>query len=215
MKVYIGPYSHWFQPYRWVKKIIQRKYSSDRGRRLEEYEKTSKIAQRWFGWLRALEDWVDSFYTRKVKVRIDYYDTWSMDNTLALIVLPMLKQLRDAKPGSPAVDDDDVPEELKSSSADPLTEEQKNAGYTDNNWHKRWEWVLNEMIWAFEQINDENAENQFHSDLDPAEPRDDPGIEFEEAMRRGKFDKDGYIAWQNRKTRGLTLFGKYYEGLWD
>ena len=32
--------------------------------------------------------------TQKVKVRIDKWDTWSMDDTLAHIVLPMLAQLK-------------------------------------------------------------------------------------------------------------------------
>ena len=217
MKVYLGPYNHWFAPYRWVKKLIRRWYGfkSNTGFSLAQYEKVNECARKNFSWLRALEDWVDSFYTRKVQIRIDEYDTWSMDDTLTPIILPMLKQLQATKHGSPAVDDDDVPDELKSTSAEPLTEEQVNTGYTDNNWHKRWEWVLSEMIWAFEQKADEDAESQFHSDSNPDQPSDDPSISFEESIKRRTFDKDGYIAWQNRKTRGLTLFGKYFEALWD
>ena len=158
---------------------------------------------------------VDSLYTRKVRVRVDSYDTWGVDSTLAPIILPLLRQLKTTKHGSPLVDDADVPDDLKSTSAEPLTDEQVNMGYTDNNWHKRWDWVMNEMIWAFEQLNDENAESQFHSDIDPTKPSDAPDISFEESMRRRAFDQDGYTAWQQRKTRGLTLFGKYFEGLWD
>jgi hypothetical protein len=71
------------------------------------------------------------------------------------------------------------------------------------------------MIWAFEQKADEDAENQFHSDSNPDQPSDDPDISFEESIERRTFDKDGYMVWQDRKTRGLTLFGKYFEGLWD
>jgi hypothetical protein len=40
-----------------------------------------------------------------------------MDHTLSHIVLPMLKQLKKDKHGSPLVDDEDVPEELRSTSA--------------------------------------------------------------------------------------------------
>jgi len=29
------------------------------------------------------------------------------------------------------------------------------------------------------------------------------------------FDKEGWEAWNARKTNGFRLFGKYYEGLWD
>jgi hypothetical protein len=109
-----------------------------------------------------------------------------------------------------------VPEELKSTNAKPaLTPEQLAVGEIDGNFQQRWEWVMNEMIWAFEQLNDPDVESKFHYDLDPAKPRHAPGISFQESMRRGGFDKDGYMEWQNRKTRGLALFGKYYEGLWD
>jgi hypothetical protein len=217
MKVYIGPYDHWFAPYTWAKRFLRWWHGFDSKKRLnlEQYEKVNEYARKKFKWLRAIEDWVNARYTQKINVRIDKYDTWSMDNTLAFIVLPMLKQLNKTKHGSPLVDDDDVPDHLKSTSAEPLTDAQKTTGYPDNNHHARWEWVMGEMIWAFEQINDPNADDQFHSDVDPSKPRHEEGIEFEEAMRRGKFDKEGYMVWQNRKTRGLLLFGKYYEGLWD
>ena len=49
---------------------------------------------------------------RDIQVQIDPWDTWSMDHTLAHIILPMLKQLRNTKHGSPNVDNTDVPEYL-------------------------------------------------------------------------------------------------------
>ena len=75
--------------------------------------------------LESIEDRVQSVYnvvnwlwldrrTQKVKVRIDEWDTWSMDSTLALIILPMLKQLQETKHGAPLVDDADVPKRLRS-----------------------------------------------------------------------------------------------------
>jgi hypothetical protein len=216
VKVYIGPYDHWFAPYQWAKKLVHwlrgvNKKSDD----YEAYDKANAIADRYFGWLESLENWVNNRYARKIQVRVDYYDTWGMDATLAPIILPLLKQLKATKHGSPHVEDDDVPDELKSTAADPLTDEQQQYGYIDNNWHKRWEWIMDEMIWAFEQLNDEDADSHFHSDVDPAKPSDEPGLKFDEAMRRRKFDSDGYLAWQTRKSRGLAFFGKYFEALWD
>lgn len=216
MKVYIGPYHHWFAPYRWTKKLLRKWYGVDKGRySLDDYDKVNTIARKKFKWLRAIEEWFDARYKRKVQVRVDYYDTWGMDSTLSHIILPMLKQLKATKYGSCMVDDDDVPDELKSINATPLTEDQISTGYTDNNVHKRWDWVMGEMIWAFEQIDNDDSDRQFFTDADPDKPSDEPGISFDEGMRRRKFDKEGYTAWQNRKTRGLTLFGKYFEGLWD
>jgi len=88
-------------------------------------------------------------------VKIDRWDTWSMDHTLSYIVLPMLKQLQSEKHGAPFVDDEDVPEELKSTSAPP----KENEYDTDANHFKRWDYVLNEMIFAFEHKVDDSWED--------------------------------------------------------
>jgi hypothetical protein len=80
--------------------------------------------QSWIGnFLKKLEDFVQTLYvpinifldkrTQKVKVHIDRWDTWSMDHTLALIILPMLVQLKESKHGAPHVDNADVPKELR------------------------------------------------------------------------------------------------------
>jgi hypothetical protein len=222
MKVYIGPYHHWFQPYSWTKRAFRWWYGYEKQRDNDDekidFGKLDALED-WvykkFSWLHKLENWIDGRYTPAVKVSVSGYDTWNVDRTLTPIVLPLLKQLQRTKHGAPHVDDSDVPEPLRSTSAPPLTEEQKNFGGVDEHWHPRWEWVLSEMIWAFEQLDDPDSDSQFHYDLDPAKPRHAPGISFSESMRRGGFHKDAYMEWQNRKTHGLTLFGKYFEALWD
>jgi len=96
---------------------------------------------------------------RKISVKIESFDTWSMDHSLAYIIHPMLLQLKKTKHGSPLVDDEDVPEELRSTSA-PTKE---NEYDTDAFHHDRWEWVFDEMIWAFAQKLDNDADDQFYS----------------------------------------------------
>jgi hypothetical protein len=66
---------------------------------------------------RALQWVLDLVHPQINYVKIDRWDTWSMDSTLAQIVLPMLRQLQDTKHGAPFVDDDDVPEHLRSTAA--------------------------------------------------------------------------------------------------
>ena len=124
-----------------------------------------------------------------------------MDHTLALIVLPMLKQLQETKHGSPMVDDEDVPDELRS------TDELKLH-------HEQWEWILKEMIWTFEQKVNEDADRQF---FDYGEDYQSNGkMPWQEGyVSNTKFDEEGYKAWQDRQTNGMRLFGKYYDGLWD
>lgn len=58
----------------------------------------------------------------------------------------MLKQLKETKQGAPYVDDEDVPEHLRKSAAPPT----ENEWDTDDNHFKRWDYVLDEMIFAFE-----------------------------------------------------------------
>ncbi len=160
---------------------------------------------------------------RKVKVRIDPYDTWNMDNTLAHIILPMLRQLKETKHGSPMVDDEDVPEHLRSTSAPP----KENEWESDENFFKRWDYVLDEMIFAFEsEFND--WETQFSSGVIDHKfvPIDKSGniVDKDKAdlfrMEDGpnhtyKIDREARKAYADRIANGYVLFGKYYKSLWD
>ncbi len=128
---------------------------------------------------------------QEVKVRIDYWDTWNMDVSLAHIILPMLKQMVDDKQGAPNVDCEDVPEELRVTDAE--LESYKQTGETDTHFFDRWNWVLNEMIYSFEtKVSDEDVLSQYYT-VD----------KLEEAKKV-----------QERISNGFRLFGKYYEALW-
>ena len=88
------------------------------------------------------------------EIQIDHYDTWSMDYTLAPIILPMLKQLKETKHGAPNVDMNDVPKELRCN--DINAKEYWTSGKTDEKFFDRWDWIMGEMIWAFEQKCEDN-----------------------------------------------------------
>jgi hypothetical protein len=145
---------------------------------------------------------------RKIDIQIDRYDTWNMDHTLALIVLPMLKQLKKEKHGSPMVDSEDVPENLRVTTTEEWDDQKcfdfyhKDKKIKKKEWnilHDRWDWIMNEMIYAFtEYNNDFKGENKFFS----KKP-----IKI--------VDEDGYREYHNRIDNGFKLFGKYFRGLWD
>ena len=101
----------------------------------------------------------DDDLDREIDVTIDNYDIWSLDHTLAYIIHPALILLKSKKNGSPNVDDDDVPDHLKSTSAPP----KKNEWDTDENWFKRWDWVMDEMIWSFSTKIDIDHDKEFYS----------------------------------------------------
>lgn len=167
-------------------------------------------------WLARFLDWVQGDRDRTIKIQIDSWDTWSMDHTLAMIIVPMLKQLKETKHGAPFVDDEDVPEELKSASA-PAKE---NEWDTDDNHFKRWDYVLDEMIWAFQHIvNDDKWQEEFYSGTPKFK-----SIQLENGMSQYIEDtgpdafKVDYVRMQQVEDRiknGTKLFGKYYRSLWD
>jgi len=150
--------------------------------------------------------------TQKVNVRIDRWDTWSMDHTLAHIVLPMLVQLKRTKHGAPNTDNADVPKELRMSKKQ-LTAYSK-TGDTDDNFFKRWDWILDEMIWAFNQKCQDNWEGDYYEyrEMGPEESKDPESL-F--GLKLVWEDREGQKAHQERMTNGFKLFGKYYENLWD
>lgn len=230
MKVYIGPYDHWFQPASWLEDWILWWYGFSgkqhwhviqrlkHGNAIDEMDKIKKWMRKlWlYRVLNSIERWVRNNTSRKVRIRIDKYDVWNLGDTLAMVALPMLYEFkRQGIDGAPHVYDEDVPEHLRSTSAPPLTELEKQTGGVDKLWHERWHWVVEEMIWSLEQVNDPDSDSRFHTDIDPEKPRDEAGISFQESMNRGKFDKDGYDKWHERKQNGLRLFGKYLEALWN
>lgn len=150
---------------------------------------------------------------RKVNVRIDPWDTWNMDSTLALIITPMLHQLKEQKNGGPFVADEDVPEELRTTAAPPVGQWE-----TDENWFKRWDYVLGEMLFAFENYG-KDWEDQFwitDPKIDFSEHPEDEGQVMKPLRwaEKGECDWEGRDAYARRMQRGLELFGKYYQNLW-
>jgi hypothetical protein len=148
---------------------------------------------------------------RKLKVKYHNYDTWSLDHTLALIILPGLEQLKATNHGYAHVDSDDLP----------------TACLKDASGEERWEWVMEEMIWAFNEIaNDYPGENAFFSGNHDilwtkvnAQGEEDPEGKFSRMDKGPKdtfhIDFEGRKKYDERIQRGLVLFGKYYRSLWD
>ena len=187
---------------------------------------------------------------REISIELHDYDTWNMDHTLALIALPMLKQLKEQKHGSPTVDLEDVPEELRlhgtprneSMQYDMFADEEYSRDCWDAH-HARWDWVMDEMIFAFESecgVNEDWGDKYHSGKLDlmfvpvdkdhnvlgpprkieeETDPEIEDKIEFWEMVHgpnhTAVFDVEGYRKEADRIQNGFRLFGKYYQGLWD
>ena len=223
MKIYRSNYrNHWVSPYSILKVVCFWEKDEHVFYNIEDVP--GHKYDKWVNFLTpfcsALQKFLDFVHPEIKYVKIDRWDTWSMDHTLADIILPMLKQLKQTKHGSPFVEDEDVPDELKSTSAPPKVNEYD----VDENHFKRWDWVLDEMIFAFECKVDDSWQDKFrsgeHDIKSVACEWDENGKPKMYKMERGpndtyKCDYDGIELVQKRITNGYRLFGKYYEGLWD
>jgi hypothetical protein len=221
MKVFLSNYrNHWLSPYTILEKVFF----------WREIDYDEPVIERWSDRLNPLcvaaQKFLDFVHPKINYVKIDRYDTWSMDHTLAHIILPMLKQLKEKQHGAGFVDDDDLPEGIGLRSTEALPKE--NEWDTDSNHFERWNWVMNEMIFAFECKIDDSWEDAFREgEIDMLwVPVDVHGNEVPKGdhnyfqMKDGpkntyKCDYDGMKLVQNRIDNGFRLFGKYYQNLWD
>lgn len=195
MKVNIGPYKNWIGPHQIAEKVFF--WVNRNGAYADDptvydrwdYRACDKLGD-WLAstWVCNFCNWIYSKRNRKVKVRIDPYDTWSMDHTLALIIHPMLLQLKATNHGYFSSDPEDAPSIGKGDETD--------CGGSDTLALDRYNWIMDEMIWTFAQLIDEDAEFQFYDE-------------------KTGWDLEASTAYQDRIKNGLRLFGKYYRGLWD
>lgn len=221
MKVYIGPYSRDLIPVRnW-----ERRYEFFRSKSYEHKEEDKtwfdkviyKVLQKLDDLCRPINRWSNN-RERKIEVRVDGYDAWNADSTLAYIIHPVLLKLRDDNHGSPFVDPIDVPEHLR-----PKDKPDDSNGYIDSTHHERWTWVLDEMIWAFEHINKDD--DQFYHNIDQLEmvfTHTEKGystldFNYQKDPAKPKYwvDEEAKTVYYDRISNGLRLFGKYYRSLWD
>ena len=206
MKIFIGKYCDYWGVFQIADLLQHLGASEETCFKIGEWLSNTK--------LQTFLEWIDSKKKRKVKIKLHDYDIFSFDATIAMVILPGLKMIREDKHGAPFVDDEDVPDELKSTNAPPKEYEWD----VDLLWFKRWDWVLEEMIFAMEAIVSDDWEEKFHSgnmDLiwekcegsDLSEMKDGPN-------NTHVFDEVGYKAYADRIQNGCRLFGRYFQNLW-
>lgn len=226
MKIYRSNYRHhWVSPYTILKVVCF--WEKDDSVFYNHEDVPGHKYDKWVDFLTpfcvAWQKFLDFVHPEIKYVKIDRWDTWSMDHTLADIILPMLKQLRKSKHGSPSVDDEDVPSPLRST-APGARDRCENEWDSDEHFHERWDYVLGEMIFAFECKVDNSWQEKFSSgEIDKktvACKWDENGKATMYQWLDGpnhtyECDYEGMQEVQKRITNGFRLFGKYYEGLWD
>ena len=134
-----------------------------------------------------VQRWIISTYQR-IRYGVADQECWSLDYTLTNYILPRLKHFKKMKRHT--YPNDITPEE--------------------------WEKILDEMIWAFEYMADEDKFIQFP---DTGTDIFDVNSFNRKKTEKQQHDWDQYLSkskqLQYRKNEALLLFAKYYEALWD
>lgn len=137
---------------------------------------------------------------RKVKIKVHGYDSWSADSTLAMIIAPVLKELRDQPYGYPSQFEQE----------DDETGEKGTAAWVE---------VIDKMIWAFEQCNINYVDDYCTGDHDryfkPCEDNPEYSTWEKGPNHTFKMDMQGIAAHEEKMQEGFDLFAKYYRNLWS
>lgn len=210
MKIYTNrPKDNWISPYEVVEKAMF----------WREIDYDEPIVEFWAKVLSpfcsALFN-IRQFFNRDIRyIKIDTWDAWSVDSTLSPIIAPLLKELKRIKHGAPFVEDIDVPPNLRSKKSDGKTSSRHQDihaldPHDDPKFFKRWDYVLDEMIWTFEQLSDWDHDGKFYDHSVSNTIKD-----LNKSVRKLKVNKIGLKKHWERIDNGLRLFGKYYRALWD
>ena len=209
MKVNIGKPTPWFTTINLEEKYLEKRYGQYSFEiSPEEYTpldraviKASDVTQA------VLNKTINRAFEKKqqkVRVHVDDWDIWSADVTIAHVALPLVEKLRDESHGFFEVDNEDVPEELRATELQIVHKEID--GTIDDNGVARWTYVLNEMIFAFEHIIDNDWEDEYYN-VEWIDKKVFPKVEC--------LDREGLVATHDRITNGCRLFGKYFRALWS
>lgn len=190
MKVFFSSYSRWWHPdcillpLKFLFRISDEEFH---GKFNPESGEIEGVVQR-FGntkigsWLRRRSYRTD----QKRYVKIDQWDVADAHFNLALIIAPLLVEMRKEKLGAPFTKAADAP----MFSGDD--------GYDED----RWNWILNEMIFAFSAIIDPERESQFYFKTESG------------SKQAYDVDIEAQMVYEDRVANGLRLFGVYFQDLW-
>ena len=128
-------------------------------------------------------------WERKVKVKINGFDTWNLDMTLAMVIHPALVKFRENLNSYPSdfAETSDFPEGEYPSTC-------RGGGI------RAWEIILDHIIWAFNEIIQDDYTNKFYNE------------------RTGPDDNDWTLKTLEHEKKiqaGLDYFGHYYRSLWN
>jgi hypothetical protein len=177
----------------------------------------------------SLDKYPKGIKERRVNVQVDPFDTWSLDHTLALIILPALIQLKHTKHGVPG----DFVERIGGDMDRNYTFEfiQDDEKEVFDKLCDQWDEVLDKMIWSFLQLSiEDDYDQKYHHGKMEIGWEEIPDNLYPNPLTGKKeqlyqmvdknpdehwYDHVGHTLHNERIQEGLELFGKYFRALWD
>jgi hypothetical protein len=165
---------------------------------------------------------------RKIDVQIDPFDTWSLDHTIASIILPALIQLKNTKHGVPSGFTNRVGGDFDDHLVFDFIKEDDTEVF--NQLCDKWDEALDKMIWSFLQLSiEDDYDNNYHhgkmetdwveSDYtytDPITGKIEKTYQMvDKNPEEHWYDQIGNQEHEKRIQEGLELFGKHFRDLWD
>lgn len=223
MKIKIPNYVNWFGPYHLfepAEKLLIKLGAHEDDAYDIVHAIVKHIPEKPF---RVFHDFRKNLPWNKHVIEIDKWDTWSMDGTLAPIIIPMLKQLKETKHGVP-YDFAHVGGESWDSQLSFDWYEADVDKLFDEHAERRWNEVMDKMIWSFEEIAKSSESEGFSEDY--WEPMTEEEIiatmekhnsVYKDILAKPsyKINREKLDAYNERMQEGLELFGKYFRNLWD
>lgn len=164
---------------------------------------------------------------RRINVEINEYDTWGLDHTLALIILPALIQLKQNKHGVPSEFIERIGGDMDRNYCFDFIKDDEDEVF--DQLCDKWNEVFDKMIWSFQQIVLDDYDDKYHhgkmdigwkqTEKQYPNPLTGQMEHMYEMVDNNPdehwYDYVGHMLHEERIQEGLELFGKYYRNLWD
>jgi len=140
------------------------------------------------------------------KVAVHPWDTYSADNTLALVIHPVLVAFKEDVKEKGAVPSDF----LDPVDVSAMTEEEAQALHEKmyNEALLKWEGIIDQMIWSFGEVKGDYAGEESFFKIK------DTDADVMDLESRYDIDNNGLNDYYEKIDEGLKLFARYYRSLW-
>jgi hypothetical protein len=162
---------------------------------------------------------------RRIDIQVEPWDTYSVDHTASLIILPLLLQLKESQHGVPNEFVQRIGGDFDDNYCFDFIKDDDNDIFEQG--CQKWHETVDKMIWSFQQLVMDDYDSKYHHGQmqvgwKPVEvPHPTTGVVekmyemIDENPNEHWYDYVGHQLHEERIQEGLELFGKHFRSLWD